>query len=217
MDHNHDYPHPQVQHDDLKRKESQAPEEEPKELNPPRTPFPDVPPPALRTSSPARNLPPPALQCPGQAEHCQNVLCPPMVNLPQHPQCDCRAPLCPGNVYGECQHPINQLWDIKVSPDGDKQLVRPLGPNKWTHWTIFLVVSPTPLQRPVRKMCKEGGANLVHFLMGKALTTQDPQTKNIRNRSYKDIAHLPQAEQNSGDLLAKKSLMCCISATCAAH
>ena len=43
-------------------------------------------------------------------------------------------------------------------------------------------------------MCEEGGANLVRYPMGKALTTQDPQTKNVCNWSYKDIA-LPQAEQ----------------------
>jgi len=44
-------------------------------------------------------------------------------------------------------------------------------------------------------MCKEGGANLVRFLMGKALTTCEPQYESVRNWSYKDIACLPQAEQ----------------------
>ena len=52
VEHNHGYPHPHAQDDDPKHKETQAPEEEPKELNPPRTPSPDVPPPALRTPSP---------------------------------------------------------------------------------------------------------------------------------------------------------------------
>ena len=53
VDHDHGYPHPQAQDDDPKCKESQAPEEEPNQLNPPRTPSPNVPPPALRTPSPA--------------------------------------------------------------------------------------------------------------------------------------------------------------------
>ncbi|KIM62263.1 hypothetical protein SCLCIDRAFT_25188 [Scleroderma citrinum Foug A] len=44
VDHDHGYPHHQAQDDDPKRKELQAPEEEPKEPNPPRTPSPDVPP-----------------------------------------------------------------------------------------------------------------------------------------------------------------------------
>jgi len=83
----------------------------------------------------------------------------------------------------------------KVPYDGKEQWVRPLGPHNRTHQTISLVVSPTPLQHPVRKMCKEGGANLVHFLMGKALTTHEPQYESIHNWSYKDIARLPQAEQ----------------------
>ena len=76
----------------------------------------------------------------------------------------------------------------------------------------FPDTSATPSEEDVQKMCKEGGANLIYFLMGKALTTQDPQVENVCNWSYKDIAHLPQAEQNYGNLLAKKSSMCCISA-----
>ena len=36
-----------------------------------------------------------------------------------------------------------------------------------------------PSEEDVQKMCKEGGESLVHYLMGKALTTQDPQTENI--------------------------------------
>ena len=42
----------------------------------------------------------------------------------------------------------------KVPRDGKKLWVRPLGPHNRTHQTMFLVVSPTPLQHPVRKMCK---------------------------------------------------------------
>ena len=59
----------------------------------------------------------------------------------------------------------------------------------------FPDTSATPSEKDVQKMCKEGGANLVRFLMGKALTTQVPQTENVCNWSYKDIAHLLLAEQ----------------------
>jgi len=52
-----------------------------------------------------------------------------------------------------------------------------------------------PSEEDVQKMCEEGGANLVRFLMGKALTTCKPQYESVCNLSYKDIAHLPQAEQ----------------------
>ena len=99
---------------------------------------------------------------------------------------------------------------LKVPPIGNKLLVRPPDPHKWTHWTISPVVSPTPLQRPLRKMCKkmceEGGANLVCYLMSKALTTQDPQTENVCNWSYKDIARLPQAEQKLWQLAFQEEL-----------
>ena len=113
VEHDHGYPHPQAQDDNPKHKESQAPEEEPNQINPPRSPSPDVPPLAPRTPSPARNPPPLAPQCSGQAECHQNAPHPPMVNLPQRPQRDHRVPLCPGNIYGECRHPVDQLWDIE--------------------------------------------------------------------------------------------------------
>ena len=58
----------------------------------------------------------------------------------------------------------------------------------------------------MQKMCEEGGANLVHFLMGKALTTQDPQVENVHNWSYKDIACLPQAEQKLWRLACQEEL-----------
>ena len=63
-----------------------------------------------------------------------------------------------------------------------------------------------PSEEDVQKMCEEGEANLVHYLMGKALTTQDPQTENICNWSYKDIACLPQAEQKLWQLAFQEEL-----------
>jgi len=55
--------------------------------------------------------------------------------------------------------------------------------------------SAMPSEEDVQKMCEEGGENLVCFLMGKALTTHKPQYESIHNWSYKNIACLPQAEQ----------------------
>ena len=55
--------------------------------------------------------------------------------------------------------------------------------------------SATPSEDDVQKMCEEGGANLIRYLMGKALNISDNQYENVRNWSYKDIACLPQAEQ----------------------
>ena len=106
-----------------------------------------------------------------------------MVNLPQRPQRDRRAPLRPGNVYGERQHPVEQLRDIK-SASHWRQTVGEASrsPQTDTPEQIpggFPDTSATPSEEDVQKMCKEGGANLVHYLMGKALTTQDPQTENV--------------------------------------
>ncbi|KIM67821.1 hypothetical protein SCLCIDRAFT_106995 [Scleroderma citrinum Foug A] len=157
VDHDHGYPRHQAQDDDPKCEELQAPKEEPKEPNPPRTPSSDC---------------------------------------PQH---DCRAPLCPGNVDGERQHPVEQLWDIE-SASRWRQTVgeasRPPQTDTPDHIPGgFPNTSATPSEEDVQKMCEEGGANLVRYLMGKALTTKDPQTENVRNWSYKDIARLPQAGQ----------------------
>ena len=70
----------------------------------------------------------------------------------------------------------------------------------------FPNTSATPSEEDVQKMCKGGGANLVRFLMGKALTTQDPQVENVCNWSYKDIARLPQAEQKLWRLACQEEL-----------
>ena len=55
-------------------------------------------------------------------------------------------------------------------------------------------------------MCEEGGANLVCFLMGKALKTCEPQYESVRNWSYKDITRLPQAEQKLWQLACQEEL-----------
>ena len=70
----------------------------------------------------------------------------------------------------------------------------------------FPNTSAMPSEEDVQKMCEEGGANLVHFLMGKALTTRKPQYESICNWSYKDIARLPQAEQKLWRLACQEEL-----------
>jgi len=157
-----------------------------------------------------RNLPPLALQCPGQAECHQNVPHPPAVNIPAHPQRECRAPLCPSNVYGERQHPVEQLRDIKSASRWQEivgEASRPPQLDTPDHIPDgFPDTSATPSEEDVQKMCEEGGANLVQFLMGKALTTREPQYESVHNWSYKDIACLPQAEQKLWRLACQEEL-----------
>ena len=71
---------------------------------------------------------------------------------------------------------------------------------------VFPDTSATPSEEDVQKMCEEGGANLVRFLMGKALTTCEPQYESVCNWSYKDIACLPQAEQKLWQLACQEEL-----------
>jgi len=70
----------------------------------------------------------------------------------------------------------------------------------------FPDTSAMPSEEDVQKMYEEGGANLVCFLMGKALTTCEPQYESICNWSYKDIARLPQAEQKLWRLACQEEL-----------
>jgi len=120
------------------------------------------------------------------------------------------VPLHPGNVYGEWRHPIKQLWDIESASRWQQtvgEASRPPQPDTPDHVPGgFPNTSAMPSEEDVQKMCEEGGANLVHFLMGKALETCEPQYESICNWSYKDIACLPQAEQKLWHLACQEEL-----------
>ena len=108
-------------------------------------------------------------------------------------------PVRPGNIYGERQHPVKQLQDIENTSRWRQtvgEASRPPQPDSPDNIPGgFPNTSATPSEDDVQKMCEEGGANLVQYLMGKALAVSDNQYENVRNWSYKDIARLPQAEQ----------------------
>ena len=70
----------------------------------------------------------------------------PNMNVERH----CALVMC--MVSGDI--PSSNSRISKVPRNGKKQWVRPLDPHNQTHQTMFLVVSQTPLQCPVRKMCK---------------------------------------------------------------
>jgi len=113
-------------------------------------------------------------------------------------------------VYGERQHPVEQLRDIESASRWQEtvgEAPRPPQPDTPDHVPGgFPDTSATPSEEDVQKMCKEGGANLVCFLMGKALRTRKPQYESVCNWSYKDIACLPQAEQKLWRLACQEEL-----------
>ena len=88
-----------------------------------------------------------------------------MVNLPNHPQREHRVPVCPGNIYGERQHPVEQLWDIENASRWRQtvgEASRPPRPDSLDNILgNFPDTSTTPSEDDVQKMCEEGGANLV--------------------------------------------------------
>ena len=197
VEHDYGFLHRPAQGNDQKCEATTlAPEEEPQQT-PPHTPSPDVP--ALARNQP---MPPSTLQHPGPALHRQNAQRP-VVNPPACPQHERRAPVHPGNVYGEWQHPIEQLRDIESASHWQRTVGEASRPPLQQQQLDspdhvpggFPDTSATPSEEDVEKMCEEGGANLVCFLMDKALTTRDPQYENVCDWSYRDITCLPQAEQ----------------------
>ena len=133
-----------------------------------------------------------------------------MVNLPNRPQQERRVPVRPGNIYGERQHPVEQLRDI----ENTSRWRQTVGEASWPPQPDspdnilggFPDISATPSEDDVQKMCEEGGANLVRYLMGKALAVSDNEYENVRNWSYNDIARLPQAEQKHWRLACQEEL-----------
>ena len=74
-------------------------------------------------------------------------------------------------------------------------------------------ITAMPSEEDVQKMCEEGGENLVCFLMGMARPSQ-LRTLKLRMSTTgptRTLLAYPRLSRNSGDLLSKKSLMCCIS------
>ena len=133
-----------------------------------------------------------------------------MVNLPNCPQRERRVLVHPGNVYGERQHPVKQLQDIENISRWRQTVGEASRPPRLDSPDNipggFPDISAMPFEDDVQKMCKEGGANLVRYLMGKALAVSDNQYENVRNWSYKDIARLPQAEQKHWRLAYQEEL-----------
>ena len=88
-----------------------------------------------------------------------------MVNLPNRPQRERRVPVRPGNVYGERQHPVEQLRDIENTSRWRQtvgEASRPPQPDSLDNIPGgFPDTSATPSEDDVQKMCEEGGANLV--------------------------------------------------------
>ena len=88
-----------------------------------------------------------------------------MVNLPNRPQRERRVPVRPGNIYGERQHPVEQLQDIENASRWRQTVGEASQPPRLDSLDNILGgfpnTSATPSEDDVQNMCEEGGANLV--------------------------------------------------------
>ncbi|OSC96523.1 hypothetical protein PYCCODRAFT_1353048, partial [Trametes coccinea BRFM310] len=82
-----------------------------------------------------------------------------------------KVPICPGNIYGDSGNSSDEVDNALRATAGDE---------------IALA-----------QLCWEGGVALINFLLMKAVPPVDdlPNTSNIREWTYRDITHLPEAEQ----------------------
>ena len=114
--------------------------------------------------------------------------------LPAAPHCSehkKRVPLRLDNVYNERRHPIQQYKDAKKfscwKKTVNEQLPVPVVPRP-------SFSEPLDEVPDVVKLCQKGGVNLVHYLLAKAIRSNDNPTKPPCEWSYHDISKLPLDE-----------------------
>ena len=120
-------------------------------------------------------------------------------------------PHWPGNVYGNDQHPVEQVKEIEHKSCWCDVVGEPR-PSHWLEPQMPGNLPSTPIAPPahtsipptasdskddVEQLCCEGGADLAAFLMSKAIPIQDvsAETKPICEWTYRDILKLPAAAQ----------------------
>ncbi|KAL7281613.1 hypothetical protein ACG7TL_004930 [Trametes sanguinea] len=121
-----------------------------------------------------------------------------------------KVPICPGNIYGESWHPVEQFKEIEKQGDS-----APSPPSNISAPSASGDVpggdssgnSSDEVDNALRatagdeialaQLCWEGGVALINFLLMKAVPPVDdlPNTSNIREWTYRDITHLSEAEQ----------------------
>ena len=126
------------------------------------------------------------------------------------------VPSCfPGNIYGDNRHPTktwneaddrsqwkktvgdNEVWDKskpKQKPAAPEQ--RAPGPSS-VPFPASDTQSAPERDEEMAKLCREGGVDLINYLLLQAVSPSQDQSsaKRIREWHYRDIARLPKTEQ----------------------
>jgi len=149
----------------------------------------------------------------------------PVPSAPRRPQRTRKVPRREGNIYGETRHPVDILRDPKNKKgwrEAEKSAPKPRentsqpsqpvpGPSTLPRQESVPLppISPTSSEEDVERgltpfeddetmverICQDGGAPLLSFLLAKAISPVADTTTHPRDWGYKNIAHLPQFEQ----------------------
>ena len=172
--------------------------------------------PAAGPSSPPPvppHMPSPCLATPmPPTPHKQRPTAPPAIPpAPTHPQCECCVPHWSSNVYGDDQHPVEQVKEIEHRLCWH-DIIRKPGPSHQLELQMPGNLPSTPVAPPahtpmpptasdskddIEWLCCEGEADLAAFLMSKAIPIKvvSAETKPIHKWTYRNILKLPTAAQ----------------------
>ena len=138
-----------------------------------------------------------------------------------------RPPTCPGNVYGEDRHPVQQFQDIQQMCQwkrtvGDVQ-GRSQPPTAWHQRQVPGPSSSNPQHDSdspppsrgsvdevedllVAQLAQEGGVEFVRYLLFRAVLPESTQVSPIREWTYKDMMCLPEVQQKEWKTACQEEL-----------
>ena len=133
---------------------------------------------------------------------------PPPLRKSGHEQ---KIPLRPGNIYGDKRNPVELEREdrrralgkdkeeppqkVPSAPHNEQPMVPgPSAPNTRDHYCD----NPLDITKEnMAKMAQEGGVDLIHYLLAKAVADDKslPNSSTLREWTFRDILHMPKVQQ----------------------
>ena len=136
-----------------------------------------------------------------------------------------KVPRKEGNIYGKDKHPAKTYKEIEktgrwkeIIGEKGSSIPRPSsrlsgkkvpGPSSATPLPPSSdAPSPSPSEDTMAKLCREGGVELINFLLSAAVPQSDETrpSQNVREWTYKDIARLHKLERQQWETACREEL-----------